>query len=136
MLTGWQPYGNLISDKIKWEFFQAVAMSVLLYGCSTWTLTKCLEKNLDGNYTRMLNSVLNNSWKQHTTKLQLYGNLPAIPKTIQVRWARYAVHCWRSKEELISDIFLWTHGHTSVGWPATTYIHHLCVDTGCRLMDG
>ena len=26
-----------MSDKIKWDFFQAVAMLVLLYDCSTWT---------------------------------------------------------------------------------------------------
>ena len=34
----------------------------LLYGCTTWTLTKRLEKKLDGNYTRMLRAILNKSW--------------------------------------------------------------------------
>ena len=33
-----------LSDKIKRELFQAVAVSLLLYGCTTWTLTKRLEK--------------------------------------------------------------------------------------------
>ena len=33
------------SDKMIWEFFQAVAMSVLLYGCTTLTLMKCLGKS-------------------------------------------------------------------------------------------
>ena len=28
-----------------------------------------------------------------------------------------------------------THGHPSVGRPAKTYIHQLCVDTGCSLED-
>ena len=32
------------SDNTKWEFFQAVAVTVLLYGCTTWTLMKHLEK--------------------------------------------------------------------------------------------
>ena len=32
------------SDKIKLKFFQAVAISVLLYGCTTCTLTKHVEK--------------------------------------------------------------------------------------------
>ena len=58
---GYQPYENLISDKIKQEFFQAVAMSVLLYGCTTWILTKDLEKKLDRNYSKMLHSLLNKS---------------------------------------------------------------------------
>ena len=34
------------------------------YGCTTWTLTKRLEKKLDGNYTRMLRAILNKSWRQ------------------------------------------------------------------------
>ncbi len=46
-------------DKIKQDFFQAVAMSVLLYGCTKRTLTKRVEKKLDGNYTRMLRAILN-----------------------------------------------------------------------------
>ena len=43
-----------LTDKIKRSFFQAAVVSILLYGCTTWTLTKRLEKKLDGNYTRML----------------------------------------------------------------------------------
>ena len=50
------------------EFFQAVAVSVLLYGSTTWTLTKCLENKLNGSCTRMLCAALNKSWKQHPTK--------------------------------------------------------------------
>ena len=43
-----------LSDRIKRDFFQAVTVSVLLYGLTTWTPTKCVEKKLEGNYTRML----------------------------------------------------------------------------------
>ena len=41
-----------LTDKIKRSFFQAETVSILLYGCTTWTLTKCMEKKLDGNYTK------------------------------------------------------------------------------------
>ena len=51
-----------LTDKMKRSFFQAVVASILLYGCTTWTLTKWLEKKLDGNYTRMLRAILNKSW--------------------------------------------------------------------------
>ena len=98
-----------LTDEMKRSFFQAVVVSILLYGCTTWTLTKRLEKKLDGNYTRMLRAILNKSWRQHTTRRQLYGHLPAITKTIQVRRARHARHCWRSKDELVSDVLLYTH---------------------------
>ena len=43
-----------LTDKMKPSFFQAAVVSILLYGCTTWTLTKRLEKKLDGNYTKML----------------------------------------------------------------------------------
>ena len=97
-----------LTDEMKRSFFQAAVVSILLYGCTTWTLTKRLEKKLDGNYTRMLRAILNKSWRQQPTRRQLYGHLPLIPKTIQVRRARHAGHCWRSKDELVSDVFLWT----------------------------
>ena len=35
----------------------------MLYGCTTWTLTKRMDKKLDGNYTRMLQAILNMSWR-------------------------------------------------------------------------
>ena len=52
-----------LTDKIKCSFFQAAVVSILLYGCTTWTLTKRLEKKLDGNYARMLRAILNKSWR-------------------------------------------------------------------------
>ena len=122
-----------LTDKLKRSFFQAAVTSILLYGCTTWMLTKRLEKKLDGNYTRMLRAILNKSWQQHPTRHQLYGHLPPITKTIQVRRTRYAGHCWRSRDELIRDVLLWipTHGLAKAGRPARTYIQQLCEDTGC-----
>ena len=38
-----------LTDKMKRSFFQAAVASILLYGCTTWTLTKRLEKKVDGN---------------------------------------------------------------------------------------
>ena len=52
--------------------------------------------------------MLNKSWQQHPTRHQLYGHLPPIMKTIQARQTRHAGHCWRSKDEIVSDVLLWT----------------------------
>ena len=122
---------------MKRSFFQAAVVSILMYGCTTWTLTKRLEKKLDGNYTRMLRAILNKSWRQHPTRHQLYGHLPPIMKTIQVRRTRHAGHCWRSRDELISDVLLWTHtyGRAKAGRPTRTYIQQLCEDTGSSRED-
>ena len=121
-----------LTNKMKRSFFQTAVMSILLYGCTTWMLTKWLEKKLDGNYTRTLRAILNKSWQQHPTRHQLYGHLPPITKTIQVRRTRHAGHSWRSKNELISDVLLWTptYGRAKAGQPARTYIQQLCEDTG------
>ena len=126
-----------LSDKIKRRFFQAAVVSILLYGCTIWTLTKRLEKKLDGNYTRMLRAILNKSGRQHPTRHQLYGYLPPITKTIQVRRTRHAEHCRRSRDEFISDVLLWTptNGQAKAGRPTQTYIQQLCEDTGCSPED-
>ena len=100
-----------LTDKIKHSFFQAAIMWILLYRCTTWTLTKRMEKKLDGNYTRMLRAVLTKSWRQHPTKQQLYGQRSSITKTIHVRRTRHAGHRWRSRDEFKSVILLWTPSH-------------------------
>ena len=53
-----------------------------------------------------------------------------ITKTIKIRQTRHAGHCWRSRDELISDVLLWTpsHGWAKTGWSARTYIQQLCAD--------
>ena len=94
-----------LSDEIKWNFFQAVVVSILLYESSTWTLTKRIDKRLNGNCTRMLSAILNKSWKQHPRKQHLYGHFLPISKTIQIRRTRHVrtlhekpgpTHKWRS----------------------------------------
>ena len=121
----------------KHSFSQAANVSILLYGCTTWTLTKRMVKKLDGNYTRMLRAILNRSWRQHPTKQQLYGHQPPITKTIKVRRTRHAGHCWRSRDALTSDVLLWTpsHGRAKAERPARTYIQLVCEDMGCSPED-
>ena len=96
-----------------------------------------MEKKLDGNCTRMLRSILNEFWRQHPKIQQLYDHLPPISKTIKVRRTRHAEHCWKSKDELMSDILLWipSHRRAKAGPPARTYIQKLCADTGFSLED-
>ena len=122
---------------MKRSFFQAAVVSILQCGCTTWTLTKRLEKKLDSNYTRMLRAILKKSWRQHPTRHQLYSHLPPITKTIQARRTRHAGHCRGSRDELISDVLLWTptYGRAKAGRPARTYIQQLWEDTVCSPED-
>ena len=129
---GFRSYGNQ-TWPIKWN----AVSSRQLCGCTTSTLTKWLEKKLDGNYTRILRAILNKFWQQHPTRRQLYGHLPPITKTIQARRTRHAGHCWKSKDELISDVLLWTpaYGQVKAGRPSRTCIQQFCEDTGCSPED-
>ena len=112
-------------------------MSILRYGCTTWTLTKRMEKRFYVNYTKMLQAILNKSLRQHPSKQQLYGYLPPILKAIKVKRTKHEEHSWRSKDELKSDVFPLTSSQwwAKVGRPARTYIQQLCVDTRCSLED-
>ena len=119
------------------KFINYVWSCFCLYLYLYWTLTKRLGKKLDGNYTRMLRAILNKSWRQHPTKHQLYGYLPPTTKTIQVRQTRHAGHCWRSRNELIKYVLLWTptYGQAKAGRLARRYVQQLCKDTGCSPED-
>ena len=123
-----------LSDKIKRDFFHAVTVLILLFDFTPY-IYRNMQKKLDRDYTRMLRTVLNKSWGQHPTKQLLNGHRCSISQISQVRQARHARYCRGSKDELINNIFRWTptHGHTSVGRQANTYIYLLWTDTGCRL---
>ena len=107
----------------EWHRYVLHSFSFVFYFCILFFL-------LDQNYTITLPD---KSWKGHLTKQQLYGHLPPIT-TIQIRRTR---HCWRSKDELISDVLLWTstYGYASIGRPKRIYLHQLCAGTGCCLED-
>ena len=126
-----------LTDKMKRSFFQGAVVSILLYGFTTGTITKRMEKKLDGNYKRMSRAILNKSWQQHHTRHQLYTHLPPITKATQVIRTRHAGHSWRRRNEPISDVLLWTptYGRAKAGRPARTYIQQLCEDTGCSPED-
>ena len=92
-----------------------------------------MENKLDGDCTRMLWAKLNKSWRQQ----QLYGHLPPMTETTKVGWTRHVRHCWRSRDELIRDVLLWTpwYGRAKAGWPTRTYIQQLCANMGCSPED-
>ena len=79
----------------------------------------------------MLRAILNISWKEHPTKIRLYGNVPSLMRIIRIRRTRFAGHCYRSEEEIVKDVLLWTpnHGTIKIG-PRKTYVKQLCDDTG------
>ena len=124
-----------LTDKMKRCFFQAMFLSILMYGCTTWTLTKCIEKK---NWRQLHKNSASNI--KQDLRAALYKAADVRPptivqkkkKTLKGRRTRHWGHCWRSRDEFLSEILLWTPSH---GRPARTYIQQLCADTGCRQED-
>ena len=85
----------------------------------------------------MLRAVLNIHWSTHPTKERLYGDLAQITSVIKERRTRLAGHCYRSKNEVISDLILWSpkHGKRKVGRPNKTFVRQLTDDVNCELED-
>ena len=121
-----------IKKKIKERLFLATVESVLLYNSETWTMTKTMEKRLDGCYTRMLRMAFNVSWKDKLTNEELYGGLPKVSSKVASRRMKLAGHCIRHPEEEASKLVLWepTKGKRNVGKQAVSYIDNLKKDTG------
>ena len=85
-------------------FIKATVESVYLYGAESWTLTKTLERRLDGCYTRLLRHALNISWQQKVRNVVLYKDLPAISTVIKERRLRFAGYCHRATTEPIHSV--------------------------------
>ena len=96
-------------------------VNIFLNKSELFCTVKWLQVSLYNSYK--LSSVI--YLRQHSTKHQLYGHLPPITKTIQVRRTRHAGHYWRSRAELISDVLLWnpTYGRAKAGQQAIEHTY-------------
>ena len=91
---------NLSDWLNKTNIFLAAVVSILLYGYTTWTLPKRMERKLVANYTRMLRAVFSKSWRQHPTKQLIYCHLPPILLTIKVRRTRHTETAGKVRDNL------------------------------------
>ena len=125
-------WNSTLSGKIKLRLFLATLESVLLYGSETWTLTKSMERKLNGCYTSMLRMCLNITWKQKLTSEHLYQDLPLAANNDAESRMRLAGHCIRHPELTASSFVLWkpSKGKMSRGRPAVSYVDNLRRDTG------
>ena len=98
---------------IKVRLFTALIESVLLYGSETWTMTKRLNKVLDGCYTRMLRMAVNvNQYRDRVSNAELYGDLPRVSLKVRQKRLRIAGHAIRHPELPLSKVLLWKPVHS------------------------
>ena len=113
-------WSSQLSEDLKLKIFRVTIEPILMYGSETWTMTKKMEKRLDGTYTRLLMRAKNLSWRTHPTKKQIYGNTPSISSLLQARRVQFAGHCLRAEKEVISSLILWApkyHGRGKLSYP-------------------
>ena len=101
-------------------------MSILLYGCTTWTLTYGKKKlNSTSNIEQVLEAVPHKAVAVRPP-ITHHENYPLDEPDVRTLL-----------DELISDILLRTPSHwqAKAGRPDRTYIQHVCADTGCSPED-
>ena len=116
-----------MTDEMKRSFFQAAVVSILLYGCTTWTITKRLEKKLDATTQKC--------WERYWTN----------PGDNTPRDSNCTATCLPSRKlyrldepdtpDTAGEARTSTYGQAKAGRPARTYIQQLCEDTGCNPED-
>ena len=126
-----------MTDKIKRSFFPAAVVSIPLYGCTTWTLTKRMEKKAWRQIHKNVATYIEKVMEAAPQKAAAGRSPTTHHETIKIRRTRFAVNCWRNRDELLRDVLQWTssHGRAKVGWPARTYIKQLCADMRCSPED-
>ena len=86
------------SDRVDTDLRTHYMDANLTYGEKVW---RQLHKNAASNIEQVPEVAPNKT----------YGHLLPVTKTIKIRRTRHAGHCWRSSDELISDVLLWTPSH-------------------------
>ena len=121
--------------RIKIEIFRATIEPILLYGSETWTLSRKLEKRLDGTYTRLLMRAQNISWGRHASVSDIYGNLLHVSALVRSRRVQFAGHCFRAKSETISSLLLWKSSSDKARGRKLSFPEVISRDTSIRTED-
>ena len=113
----------LYFDKIKREFFHALALSVLSSGCTTWILSSM--ETTQGFCMLFLANPRSSTLQNNSSTVTC---LP-ISQIIKVKRT--------GKDEVISQVLFQTPTRqlTSIVRPAKAYMHQFCADTGCHRED-
>ena len=130
-----QIWTSQLPKSIKLEIFRATVEPILLYGSDTWTLSKKLERRLDGTYTRLLMRAQNLSWKRHPSISDIYGNLPRVSALVRSRRVQFAGHCYRAKNEVISSLLLWKSSSDRARGRKLSFPDVISRDTSIRTED-
>ena len=114
-----------INRKTKASLFSSLVLSVLLYGCEAWKLTKAEEKRLDIFQTKCLRRIFKIRWQQHTPNsevLEMAGAEKISDEVRRRRWSWIGHVLRKDRNDNCAVALSWTpEGLRSRGRPATTW---------------
>ena len=128
-------WSSRLTIDFKINIFRATVEPIPLYGSETWTLSRKLERRLDGTYTRLLMRAKNLSWKRHPTIAQIYGKLPRVSTLVKSRRVQFSGHCFRADSEIISSLLLWKPTFDHTRGRKLSFPDVISRDTGIRTQD-
>ena len=128
-------WSSRLTNDFKIKIFRATVEPILLYGSETWTLSRKLERRLDGTYTRLLMRAQNLSWKRHPTIAQIYGKLPRVSTLVKSRRVQFSGHCFRADSEITSSLLLWKPTFDHTRGRKLSFPDVISRDTGIRTQD-
>jgi hypothetical protein len=98
---------RLLPKNLKIKIYRTIILSVVLYGCETWSLTLKEERRLRAFETRVLRRVrgpkrveVTGEWRKlHNKELNELYSLPNIVRVVKWRRMRWAGHMARMGED-------------------------------------
>ena len=114
-----------IGRKTKATLFKSLVLSVLLYGCETWKLTKEEENRLDTFQTKCLRRIFRIRWQDHKTNKEILeiANTGKVSDEVRRRRWAWIGHILRKDPGNDCAVALgWTpEGKRGRGRPKTTW---------------
>ena len=123
-------WSSRLTNDFKIKLFRAT-----VDGSETWTLSRKLERRLDGTYTRLLMRAQNLSWKRHPKIAQIYGKLPRVSTLVKSRRVQFAGRCFPADSEIISSLLLWKPTFDHTRGRKLSFPDVISRDTGIRTQD-
>ena len=139
---------RLLSRNLKIKIYGTTILSVVLYGCETWSLTLREERKLRVFANMVLRKIFGSrrdevtrEWRRlHKEKLNdLYSspNIVRVIKSRRMRWARH-VACMGKEKGVYRVLVGKPEGKSPLGRPRRKWVDNIRMDlqeVGCGYMD-
>jgi hypothetical protein len=123
-------YNHDLTISTKRSVYQAVCLSVLLYGCESWAPYRHQVKKLESFHTRCLQRILGLHWWDRVphTDIRRRMGVPTLEETLLQRQLRWTGHVIRQPASRLPRRVLYGElatGHRSVGGQRKRYKDHV-----------